>query len=696
MPPRRKTTTEAGSKPAPRRSTRAKTIKKGTTAVARRAGHRNVRGLRGGLANMPNMPLDVLLEIFGFLHPRDLLSLARTSRDFRAFLMSRTRSLALWKAARQQIEGLPDVPPPLSEPAYANLLFFNYCHGCLKATGNSPAIWSLLIHCCNACKDDMESDVGLTQPTSCAMIRLRKSIPTTSIRLLDLTHSAVRRGQLGNCDISYHRVDFYAFLRTWKGMKDATVEEKKQFIKEREVLVAERKKVAERLYHWEKDVKAQQDAVKEAIKEDRFAAVLDKLREEGWGEELEKMGRWGQHRLYNMPVICRPNKLTDRGWGNMRDEVIECIENIRAKRLRTEYRTMINKRMGYLKRALQTYTQAELLQSKDCIVYVTLTDCALIPEIRAVLEDTSQDFSAEQMTAQLVDVLPALVARWTEERKSELATIMVKVLGDSDAAHVADPLDLAIAHFKCKGCYGYGSETYSLRFPAVLGHSCFRTRLDFADSYHDAVLSDLSTCNTRTVLNTVSSSLIAAEDMKKSMKIVREVIEACRCDPDSVTFAEMEARDTRLRCLLCAQVSQQTLFTWQAAIEHTTSRDDSHNYLRGRKEGRVPVRSFWECVPEEHAATARALEAVPERLSVKDDYLHDAMCMWCCRRNLVGEIKRHLQGFEHAIQEPQLDVDFFLRKEPREPITMYSNLYSKIPSKIALVKSGKAFFAESF
>lgn len=81
MPPRKKVKTEVDAAPAPRRSTRAKAVKveqtkledsdsdpspppkKGTTAVARRPGHRNIRGRRGGLADMPNMPLDVLIEV---------------------------------------------------------------------------------------------------------------------------------------------------------------------------------------------------------------------------------------------------------------------------------------------------------------------------------------------------------------------------------------------------------------------------------------------------------------------------------------------------------------------------------------------------------------------------------------------------------------------------------------------------------
>ncbi len=106
---------------------------------------------------MPHMPLDILVEVrasfsmrilqcgqwrfdkradatcpftfqvFSFMHPRDLLSLARTTRDFRTFLSSRS-SAPFWKAARKNVEGLPDCPQYLSEPAYANLMFFAHCH----------------------------------------------------------------------------------------------------------------------------------------------------------------------------------------------------------------------------------------------------------------------------------------------------------------------------------------------------------------------------------------------------------------------------------------------------------------------------------------------------------------------------------------------------------------------------------------
>ena len=80
------------------------------------------------------MRADVSWQIVVLLHPRDLLNLARTSKDWRAFLMNRKQE-PLWKAARiQQEPTMPDLPPFLSEPAYANLMFFKHCHVSLPST----------------------------------------------------------------------------------------------------------------------------------------------------------------------------------------------------------------------------------------------------------------------------------------------------------------------------------------------------------------------------------------------------------------------------------------------------------------------------------------------------------------------------------------------------------------------------------
>ena len=122
----------------------------------------------GALRRMPST--DDAAQIFSLMHPRDLLNLARTSKDFRRVLMSRS-SAPFWKAARQQVPGLPDCPPYLSEPAYANLAFFSHCHvsplvyarvttcylnihqSCLKPNIKT-AIWEFSVRYCNKCKYD--------------------------------------------------------------------------------------------------------------------------------------------------------------------------------------------------------------------------------------------------------------------------------------------------------------------------------------------------------------------------------------------------------------------------------------------------------------------------------------------------------------------------------------------------------------
>ena len=56
------------------------------------------KGRRRGLKMIAEMPVDILLEIFQHLDPADLLSLSRTDRTLRAYVMKRSVALAWWNA----------------------------------------------------------------------------------------------------------------------------------------------------------------------------------------------------------------------------------------------------------------------------------------------------------------------------------------------------------------------------------------------------------------------------------------------------------------------------------------------------------------------------------------------------------------------------------------------------------------------
>ncbi|KAG1803357.1 uncharacterized protein BJ212DRAFT_1549643 [Suillus subaureus] len=76
------------------------------------------------------VPTDILLEIFGFLEPIDLLHLFGTNKAFRMVLSS-NNAVSVWKAARVNRGGVPDCLPGMSEVEWADLLFGGFhCQEC--------------------------------------------------------------------------------------------------------------------------------------------------------------------------------------------------------------------------------------------------------------------------------------------------------------------------------------------------------------------------------------------------------------------------------------------------------------------------------------------------------------------------------------------------------------------------------------
>ncbi|KAF8871721.1 hypothetical protein BD779DRAFT_1805772 [Infundibulicybe gibba] len=82
---------------------------------------------RGRLDLFLSMPLDVVFEILGFLHPRDLIAFTRTNKMFRQTVHPRG---SIWKRSRI-VNRIPDCYPGVSEARWAFILFGgNRCHNC--------------------------------------------------------------------------------------------------------------------------------------------------------------------------------------------------------------------------------------------------------------------------------------------------------------------------------------------------------------------------------------------------------------------------------------------------------------------------------------------------------------------------------------------------------------------------------------
>ncbi|KAK1219208.1 hypothetical protein PQX77_018084 [Marasmius sp. AFHP31] len=108
------------------------------------------------------MPLEIVIEIFAYVDPHDLLSLSRTTRHIRSFLLSRSSSKRLWKSALTRIKPplpLHSVPSTLNEPQLAALIFDLRCHTCGEVCEGNEVFWACKVACCGRCTSKLFSPI---------------------------------------------------------------------------------------------------------------------------------------------------------------------------------------------------------------------------------------------------------------------------------------------------------------------------------------------------------------------------------------------------------------------------------------------------------------------------------------------------------------------------------------------------------
>ncbi|TFK90029.1 hypothetical protein K466DRAFT_597265 [Polyporus arcularius HHB13444] len=665
MPLKKKSKNSRTSAPA----TSAGSASTKTVIYRHRSATRSSR-VHGSCGGLEDMPLDVLFEIFRLLHPRDLLSLARTTKDFRALLMSRS-SASCWATSRKQIQGLPEIPENLSEPAYANLMFCNHCHRCLKTGTHVSAYWDILARYCTVCRDVM---ITSKISTSAILVELKGMAEAcgltydNDIAIPIYVRSSERYG--------YYLPELEDVKNAFKALK--TKKDKIKYIREREALVSLRQDNALKLTAWEEVLEQNAIAEEAALVAERRAAIWAKLRDEGWGEDIDWMSSADRENLSDLKVACRPSKLTDRSWSLSRAAVIGFMKKVRVRRLKEQQVALFATRFIWLATALCEYQHQKWLEDRQGYVFVPFADCVTDKEIRTVIEDTPADFTEEAVKAKLNDLVPTVVSRWVDGRRAEFTTLLLRELGqDSLAAGAADPLALAIAWFGCTSGWSYGGCSCNARWPRILDHLHFRREYLLAgDTFAAAFRSSQKSWQVK-----YDGQRCCAD---KRLAHVRDVITACGADPDTATYAQMEESNPRLVCRICATLLKREVFDWKAAVSHDFEKHDSRLVVS------KPLARRWERIPDELAAVAKTVEDV---LLTKTTAYTSFRCAWCAKDGLPDTMmKAHIQSC-HGKASPQLDEDFFVFNMDRTSIWMFSDILSESPAEKAAVQAGTAFFA---
>ncbi|KAF9015814.1 hypothetical protein BDZ89DRAFT_1023159 [Hymenopellis radicata] len=471
------------------------------------------RNQRGILKQVTETPLDVLLEIFSYLEPLDLLRMSRTTKALRGLLVSKSSSF-VWERARLGMEGLPPMIEGFTEPQYANLLFDTHCHNCLKSP-TKDVQWRIRMRLCKQCLE--KSKIMLTEGELC------KAFGQYSIlsELLSITPCSIPQGR-------YHR-DSYGMLleeyRTLRIQRGTPADFAAWIFKKKQ----EYKALVQSCVEYNTWLTLRTEArTRElaSIRHQRFECIIARLEAEGWEDELKlDSTRSG---LRKQPLVNQSKELTDKTWEIVRRGVAEFMSQRRAEVLEEKKKQVIRQRICLL----EELADSRLSESPESPPNPPGSAVCLYQPFFDIINDTpiEKDVTAKLKKALNLS-LPDICEDWRQDQEERLKKILRKQGRNDDVS-------LAVNAFTCAQC------SYSppiLHYPYFASHRCFYSRASFG----------LKTGEVSTeVWSAENVKALDLVDYRKCVKVIR----MCGLDPDTATAEYMDAADVFFRCEKCDSI----------------------------------------------------------------------------------------------------------------------------------------------
>lgn len=552
-----------------------------------------VRGRRGHLKLMTEMPLDILLEIFSYLQPMDLLHLARATKALRAILMQRSGAASVWKSAfTNATPAPPSCPSDLNLPQYANLLYGRHCQFCSSIYG-SLVDWCNRIRTCSSCISSKYQSGTLDGDN---VVRSAELITNGWMVRIAGRHSTV-----------FLKQDYDHNLQTLRSLSDTAAS---AFIVDRTRLKAARRQHLNAYVRWESQLKREHQDDLHKVRTDRREAIVQKLRELGYGIEVDRL-YWRQIR--DLPGVNASKPLTERVWENLRTDLIYILEAMREQRLHEDRSAVVSKHLAILRELVDKYTKK---QPKPAVV-PRAVDLALMEPFRsAVFNTEATKESRLTELSKLENQIQPLVVSWQDSANEFLAGLLPSTKRSGKRKLDTSQLKLAAIFFRCHWC------TEPISYPRVLVHNCLmKTRSrsngdeDSEDETEDEKLLALVPSWVGMPWNHDKEQVTFDEE---AWKCARGVIVACGEDPDTVTASQMDDKDQRVECLQCRTQTasgKRLVMKWRIAILHEIEKHWEETSRKG-----------WSLLGDDDVQKAKVQEAKnmsrcregPERCSTCD------------------------------------------------------------------------------
>ncbi|KAG8221221.1 hypothetical protein J3R82DRAFT_1383 [Butyriboletus roseoflavus] len=502
---------------------------------------------RGKPGELCQLNLDVLFLIAAYIHPLDLLNLARTCKSLRVLLMDKS-SAFVWRTARRQVNGLPECPDDLTEPEYANLVFYARCHVRKNSThGLKPSdmgvqgcgkhakivFWEMRRRYCPDCRAGR-----LCRLMSChSVIRNRNVLAEAHLTIEKESGKWVDREQMD------------VFLNEYKRSYD-----KEQLISDRQEQLVAIREHARGCKEWERDMAAVRQDDLAMRRQERATSIFERLKQHGYNPEVVHHGRY-EIQASRRSLFRTSKPLTDKEWDRIWPEWLGTMNRFRSMRLES---VVYGPRRRSLVSEYHTYVTSPSPNAPTLDLLPHVIDIARFPPFRDIIRAPE----GAQMNSKLFESafaqLPALVDEWRKKLDAELAE-QVKIpshLSIQDASGVAsnsvttrmeasqaatDKLRLACALFYSRDCPGI--FTPAEVFLVAMHHRVYPTYSVVGDSERTGSIRERFAIG--------------------FMEAAPYIVHACGLDPDVATAEDMDRLNARLKCLCC----QKSRFgSWRDAV----------------------------------------------------------------------------------------------------------------------------------
>ncbi|KAG6876418.1 hypothetical protein C0993_003265, partial [Termitomyces sp. T159_Od127] len=481
---------------------------------------KNVRGRRGALKDIVEMPLEILHEIFMYLTPGELLSLSRMCKALRCILMTKSAE-NIWKQARLNLDDeLPDCPDDLNEVQFANLIFTPLCDGCKKAKGRYY-MWSIRRSYCLACLTGKKGLIRLFQFTD------GRKYPD----ILPLLPAIDPRSKIETVQLSDNHLIYKAYANRLPGKLGGfrKSDDRVAWIKQQKDTRKRRIQHGRMCEEWLRMQVIKRADELDETRQRRYEAIIQKLTDLGWEKELETI-----EGMSSWPSVNQPKDLTDRVWQNIKDDIIEKLEEHKARRLEKEYLAV-----QVIRRDLLTKRVSKL--EKDIgnkVIFPHIFDLESTGPISALIKAP---------TGETIEYPESLIVESAQGWRTSCDAVLRNMVVTSTTPTDVDPLSLATTLFSCRNYRGI------LQYPEVLKHKCY------------------STFGSKKCLWNANKGISFAD---KLHSLAKGLLEELGLDPETTTREDVQWPALIIECRECPMQesprwrASMSLMSWPVAIEH--------------------------------------------------------------------------------------------------------------------------------